>query len=93
MTTDKRKGLFFTTGTCRDLGGGICDVSVLTFQEGFLEIKSTAGDAHLHVSRGRARKKWSLTSYRRWSYPSILSGEAYTFGSSMLRPSFVVKVN
>ena len=30
-----------------DLGGATCDVSVLTFQDGFLEVKSTAGDARL----------------------------------------------
>ncbi|CAF4504299.1 unnamed protein product, partial [Rotaria sp. Silwood2] len=30
-----------------DLGGGTCDVSILTIEEGILDVKSTAGDAHV----------------------------------------------
>ncbi|CAF3960095.1 unnamed protein product [Rotaria sordida] len=30
-----------------DLGGGTCDVSIIIIEEGILEVKSTAGDAHL----------------------------------------------
>ncbi|XP_046856692.1 heat shock cognate 71 kDa protein-like [Xenia sp. Carnegie-2017] len=30
-----------------DLGGGTCDVSVLSIEDGFFEVKSTAGDTHL----------------------------------------------
>ena len=30
-----------------DLGGGTSDVSILTIEDGILEVKSTAGDTHL----------------------------------------------
>jgi heat shock protein 1/8 len=30
-----------------DLGGGTLDVSVLTIEEGIIEVKATAGDNHL----------------------------------------------
>ena len=30
-----------------DLGGGTFDVSILTIEDGFFEVKSTAGDTHL----------------------------------------------
>jgi len=37
----KRKVLIF------DLGGGTFDVSILTIEKGFFEVKSTSGDTHL----------------------------------------------
>jgi heat shock protein 1/8 len=30
-----------------DLGGGTCNVSLLTIEEGIFEVKATAGDTHL----------------------------------------------
>merc|ERR1711962_1223162 len=44
---DKKKGAAECNVLIFDLGGGTFDVSILTIEEGFFEVKSTAGDTHL----------------------------------------------
>merc|ERR1719479_876393 len=44
---DKKKGSVECNVLIFDLGGGTFDVSILTIEEGILEVKSTAGDTHL----------------------------------------------
>ena len=47
------------------LGGGICDVSVLTIDNGVFEVLATNGDTHLGVVETQLLRYWKCKKFKK----------------------------
>ncbi|PAV85480.1 hypothetical protein WR25_06948 [Diploscapter pachys] len=56
-----------------DLGGGTCDVSILTIEDGIFEVKSTAGDTHFGGEDFDSRMVHHFVAEFEWKYKKDLT--------------------